>query len=217
MPAAKRKNAIIIGHGPLRETARIREKLKKADLVICADGGLRVARRLGVAPQVMIGDFDSAAPAMLRWARARGADLIRHPANKDKSDTELALDAAVQQGATDVEFIGVLGGRIDHTLANVELLVRAASANVRARIIDGTQEVFLAGSVFTVPGRAGDLVSLIPLTPSVIGVTLTGFRFPLRNTKIRQGSTLTLSNVITRPPAVVRFRRGRFLVVVNHR
>lgn len=209
--------AVVIGNGRVPAIRGVAARLRRADLLICADGGLRVARRAGVPPHILIGDFDSAPETLLAWARARGAQLVRHPRRKDKSDSELALDAAVDGGATQVEFLGVLGGRLEHTLANITLLVQAEARNVRAKIVDGRQELFLAQSETRVPGRRGDGVSLVPMTPRVTGITLTGFRYPLKNAAVRQGSTLTISNVIARPPATIRFKRGRLLVVVQHR
>lgn len=191
-------------------------RLRRVDLLICADGGLVVARRTGVPPHVVVGDLDSARAALLQWAVSRGARLLRHPVEKDKTDTELALDAAVAGGATEVEFLGVLGGRVDHTLANVALLIKAKSARVRARIFDGRQELFLADKVTKVSGRRGEVVSLIPLTPTITGVTLQGFKYPLSMATIKQGSTLAISNVLETNPATVRVGRGRLLVVVTH-
>lgn len=211
----KTRTAVIVANGPLLPRRDLTARLRRADLLICANGGLRVARRVGVPPQIVIGDFDSAPAGLLRWAQAHDARLIRHPARKDKSDTELALDAAVEGGAREVEFLGVLGGRVDHTLANVALLVQAEARGVRATIVDGDQKLLLARRATVVPGRRGDLVSLIPMTPTVTGITLTGFRYPLKNATARQGSTRTISNVIDRSPATIRFKRGRLLVVVT--
>lgn len=167
-------------------------------------------------PHIVVGDLDSAPWALVRWATVRGATLFRYPVQKDKIDTELALETAIDRGATDVEFLGVLGGRLDQTLAAVALLIKAESAGVRARITDGKQEAFLAHKVTRIAGRRGDIVSLIPLTPAVTGVTLEGFRYSLKDATIRQGTTLTVSNVIEAMPAIVRIGRGRLLVVVIH-
>jgi thiamine pyrophosphokinase len=178
---------------------------------------LRTAKRLGVPPHIVVGDLDSASAGLVRWAASRGATLVRHPVEKDKVDAELALEAAIDHGMTDIEFIGVLGGRLDHTLAGVAMLIKAESAGVRARITGGNQEAFLARNVTKIPGRRGDTVSLIPLTSRVTGVTLQRFRFPLKDATIRQGTTLSISNVIEAIPATVRIGRGRLLVVVIHR
>lgn len=201
----------------MRPHKDLRSRLRKADLLICADGGLRAARRLGIPPQIVIGDLDSVPAALVRWATSRGAKLLRFPPDKDKIDTELALDMAIDVGVTDVEFVGVVGGRLDQTLASVLLLIKAEAAGVRAKIIGEKQEAFLAHKVTEISGRRGDIVSLIPLTARVTGVTLKHFRYPMKDATIRQGTTLTISNVIEATPATVRIGRGRLLVVVNHR
>jgi len=209
--------AIVIANGPLRPRQDLRSRLRRADLVISADGGVRAARRLGFPPHIVVGDLDSAPPALVRWATSRGAKLLRHPVHKDKIDTELALDTALDAGVTDVEFVGVLGGRLDQTLASVTLLIKAESAGVRATIIGDKQEAFLARKITEISGRRGDIVSLIPLTARVTGVTLKHFRYSMKDATIRQGTTLTISNVIEATPATVRIGRGRLLIVINHK
>jgi len=131
------KSAVIIANGRFRPSAGLREVVAAADVVICADGGLRHARTLGRAPHIVVGDFDSVPPRLLAWAERRGAELRQHPTAKDKTDTELALDAAVAWGARLVDFLAVMGGRPDHALANLFLLVAARRHGVRSRIHDG--------------------------------------------------------------------------------
>lgn len=213
----RRRTAIIVANGPVSHRPDLRTRLRQADLLICADGGLRTARRLEIKPDMVVGDLDSASPALVQWATNEGARVLRHPVEKDKIDAELALEAAIELGATDVEFIGALGGRVDQTLAAIGLLATVKAAGLRGRIIDGKQEVFLADRVTKIPGRQGTVVSLIPLSPVVTGVTLKGFRYPLIGATVRQGTTVTISNVIQTVPASVRVGRGRLLVVVNHR
>src|SRR5512145_2694515 len=135
--------AAIVAAGPLRDRPGLRTRIRRADLVICVDGGLRAARRLGVRPDAAIGDFDSATAPLLAWARRAGAEIIRHPVEKDQTDAELALGFALARGAREVELFGALGGRVDHLLANVALLLRGGRA--RVRIVDGGVEMFLAG------------------------------------------------------------------------
>ncbi len=115
----------------------LRRAVQEADLIICADGGLRPIHALAIAPQVVIGDFDSVEPTLVEWARGHGSTLVPHPQDKDKTDVELALDHAIERGATEVDFFGVLGGRVDHMLANVALVTLATSRGIRTRIIDG--------------------------------------------------------------------------------
>lgn len=209
--------AAILAGGALHGGARLRGRLRAADLLICADGGLRAARRLGLRPDAAIGDFDSASRALLRWARNAGAEIVAHPAEKDKTDAELALDYAVARGAREVEVFGALGGRLDHLLANVGLLLNARARGVRLRLVDDATEAYLAGRRTALEARRGDLVSLLPLSGGVRGVTTRGLKYPLRRATLRGGSSLGVSNVVVSTPAAVAVGSGDLLVVVTRR
>jgi len=209
--------AAIVGNGRLPSTRGLRQLLRHADLVVCADGGLRPMRALRITPQVAVGDFDSASPSLLAWARRRGIRLLAHPREKDQTDSELAIQYALRSGATTIDLIGVLGGRLDHTLANIGLLVALAGRHRRARIVHGDTELFLAAPRASIPGRVGDRVSLIPLSARVAGVSTRGLKYPLADSTLRMDATRGISNEITFAPAHVRTRRGWLLVVVEHR
>jgi thiamine pyrophosphokinase len=208
--------AAIVGNGRLPPTRSLRQLLRHADLVVCADGGLRPTRALRVTPQVAIGDFDSASPSLLAWARRHGTRLLAYPREKDKTDTELAIQYALRAGASTIDLVGVLGGRIDHSLANIALLVALARQRRRARIVHGETELFLATPRASIPGRVGDRVSLIPLSARVSGVSTRGLKYPLADSTLRVDSTRGISNEITASPASVRTRRGWLLVVIEH-
>lgn len=208
--------AVIVGNGQL-PTRGLRRLLRQADLVVCADGGLRPMRALGIAPQVAIGDFDSASSSLLAWARRRGTRLQAHPREKDKTDSELAVQYALRAGANTIDLIGVLGGRLDHALTNIGLLIAIARQRRRARIVHGDTELFLATPRASIPGQVGDRVSLIPLSARVAGVSTHGLKYALAHGTLRMDATRGISNEITASPARVRARRGWLLVVVEHR
>jgi len=209
--------AAVVGNGRMRTPRAFREVLRRADLIICADGGVRLARAAGVVPHLVIGDLDSVDTPALAWARRRGARVIIHPREKDKTDTELAVEHAVAAGAGEIDLLGVLGGRVDHALANIALLIAVAEGGRRARILDGRAELFLADAQGAIPGEVGDLVSLIPLSDTVTGVATRGLLYPLTGGVLRITSTLGISNEITALPASVTVKDGRLLVVVTHR
>lgn len=209
--------AAVLAGGALRGGARVRRRLRGADLLICANGGLRSARRLGLRPDAAVGDFDSASPALVAWARRAGAEILVHPVDKDKTDAELGLDYAVACGAHEVEFVGVLGGRLDHLLANVGLLLNARARGIRARLVDDATDAWLAGRRAALDARRGDLVSLLPLSHHVLGVTTRGLKYPLRRATLRAGSSLGASNVVISTPATVRVKGGDLLVIVTYR
>lgn len=168
-------------------------------------------------PHVVIGDLDSASTALRAWAARRGARLVAHPAQKDKTDAELALEFAAAQGVRKIEFFGALGGRLDHELANIALLLRARAARITMRIIDGETTAFLAARRTMLPASAGDAVSLLPLSRRVTGVTTSGLLYPLDRATLHEGSTLGVSNVVTGRHPGVRREAGDLLVVVTRR
>lgn len=191
------------------------------DLVIAADGGARLAAGLGLRVDAWVGDGDSIDAAGLAELRQAGVPITRSPADKDESDAELALLAAIQAGATEVTILGALGGpRVDHELANLGLLAHPAATGVAVRLLDDRASVrLLVGpgpdggpARLNLAGRVGNLVSLLPLDDAV-GVTTTGLRFPLRDEALPAGPARGLSNVRDAAAAEVIVRRGRILVV----
>lgn len=185
-------------------------------LVVAADGGAHGARRLGFAVDLLVGDADSIQPAELARLQAEGVPIRRAERDKDESDTELAIAAAVELGAGGVVLVGALGGRrLDHALANIGLLAHPALAgrpccllaeDSRVRLLTGPATLDLAG-------RVGDLVSLLAFGDGAAGVTTTGLAFPLSDEPLPAGPARGLSNVRLAGTAAVSLRTGRLLVV----
>lgn len=192
-------------------------------LVIAADGGARHAGRLGLKVDRWVGDGDSIEPDDLAALGAAGVDIRRSPADKDESDTELAVLAAVEAGADAVTILGALGGvRVDHALSNVGLLEHPALAGRPAWLFDehGVRLSLVSAPdgagravVREAAGRTGDLVSLVPLGVSAAGVTTEGLRFPLSGEPLVLGRTRGVSNVRTRSVTRITLESGRLLVI----
>ncbi|MEO8469507.1 MAG: thiamine diphosphokinase [Chloroflexota bacterium] len=190
-------------------------------LVIAADGGARLADALGVPIDLWVGDGDSLGAAGQDELRRRGIPMTVAATDKDETDTELGLLAALDRGATRVTLIGVLGGpRPDHALVNMLLLGHPRAIDAEIEILDPTARIrLLAANAepgvladLDLGGREGDLVSLVPLE-DVVGVTTMGLRFPLTDATLKAGSSLTISNVRTSQVASVSIRAGRLLVL----
>jgi thiamine pyrophosphokinase len=190
-----------------------------ASLVVAADGGALRAASLGLTPAVVVGDLDSLDPVELARLEAAGIPVERSTVDKDESDAELAVLAAIARGATRITVLGAFGGpRLDHALANVWLLSHPAlrgcdacllDARVRIRLLDAT-----AGRVdATLIGRPGDVVTLLPFAGSAEGITTTELRYPLAGETLEPGPARGLSNVRLAPTATVRLQRGRLLVI----
>ena len=185
-------------------------------LVVAADGGARGARRLGFTIDLVVGDGDSLTPAELERLAAAHVEIRRAPLDKDESDTELAILAAVERAADKLTVVGAFGGpRLDHALANVALLALPALNGRSCELLDPTARVRLLTGPATLelPGRAGDIVSLLPFGDGVLGVTTDGLAYPLRDEPLPAGPARGLSNVRVGQTARVRVRAGRLLVV----
>ena len=204
---------VVVAHGEL--DPRDAEQLADADLVIAADGGALALHRLGRRPDRLVGDLDSIDGPLLDRLVADGVAVERHPPDKDASDTELGLEAALAAGATSVVLIGATGGeRLDHELANLLLLadpdlagrdVRAVRGHTSVRALSGGEELAL--------GRPGDVVTLLPVGGDAIGVSSTGLRWELEGSTLALGRSRGLSNEVVASGASVRLERGTLLVV----
>jgi thiamine pyrophosphokinase len=185
-----------------------------ADLVIAADSGLAHARALGVRVDLVIGDLDSVDPAELDAAVADGAVVERHPAAKDATDLELALDAALARDATAVHVLGIGGGRLDHFLGNVLLLAspRYAAARVDAHV--GGAHVSVVHDHVVLDGTPGQLCSLLPLGGPAVGVLTDGLRYPLHRETLPPGTTRGVSNEFVVSRATVSLESGVLLAVI---
>lgn len=192
------------------------------DLVIAADGGARHAPALKVDIDLWVGDGDSLGEAGITALVTRGVAIERWPTDKDRSDTELAVLAALQRDAAGVIIVGALGGpRIDHALANVNLLAMAELGERSGTIYTATSRMTLCrgpnprgdGGWTALTAHPGDLVSLLPYGGDVEGVSTSGLLYPLRDEPLRTGSSRGLSNVVTSVGGRVAVRRGSLLIV----
>jgi thiamine pyrophosphokinase len=207
--------AVVVASGEL--VAGDAAWLDAADLVIAADGGAASLDRIGRRPDMIVGDLDSIDPSLLERLAAEGIPIERHPADKEASDTELAVTCALDAEATEVVILGAVGGdRLDHELANLLLLadpalagrgVSAARGRTTVRAVHG------GGSALRLRGAAGDLVTLLAVGGDATGITTDGLRWPLAGAALAMGRSRGLSNEVLRAPASVRLERGTLLVV----
>ena len=185
------------------------------DLVIAADGGARHALALRRRIDRWVGDGDSIAPADLERLAADGVRIDHAPVDKDETDAELALLAAIEADAGRITILGALGGtRLDHELGNVWLLAHPALAGREVCLLGAGSRVRLAGPGRTdLAGAVGDLVSLLPFGGDAGGITTTGLRYPLRDEPLLNGPSRGLSNVREAADARLTLRTGRLLIV----
>ena len=188
------KQAIVLSGG---EPIAINPEIDLPDdaYVIAADSGLHHAERLGLAVDLVVGDMDSVDAAVLDEAVRNGSAIQRHPTDKDHTDLELAIDAALGLGTERILVVGSHAGRLDHLLGSMGLL--AATADHPA----------------TIDGRPGDRLSLVPAGSDVVGVTTEGLRWSLERETVAAGSTRGVSNVMDAPIASITAERGTLLII----
>lgn len=226
------KLGVVIGHGFFRGVEEERQLLQRVDVVIAADAGALYAMEMGRRPEAVVGDLDSlkeltVSSGVRVETSITGCRLIQAPAEKNETDMELALDEAIGRGCTEVVLLGALGGRLDHSLANLQLLASAAETGIRVWIQDGSSKVYLLlgegeapetageGSLGEVElsGRPGEYVSLLPFTPEARGVTTEGLKYPLRGEVLYLGRTRGVSNELVNGRAKVTLGSGKLLVI----
>ena len=190
------------------------QQARDADLVIAADGGADHLARWGIEPHLVVGDLDSLGPEQ----RERlGPDRVeRWPVEKDKTDTELAIDRAIARGADEIVLLGALGGpRIDHAVANILTLAFARRGTVSLRLAYGplSMRALFGGQRAVLGGAEGELVTLLAIGGDAVGVETDGLRYPLRGETLALGSSRGVSNEVARVGASVSLRSGTLLVV----
>jgi thiamine pyrophosphokinase len=203
-------NAVIVANGEMQGSARLQDLWQRADLRIAADGGARNARLfLERAPHIIIGDMDSVDEETRAWLELNSCEFIQHPRAKDETDLELALSLAQERGADEITILGAFGGRVDHFLANVFLLTNST----RFKIVDAASEMWVGTGNEAIHGEQGNIVSLIPISERVRGITTNGLEYPLRGETLERGSTRGISNVMLGERATVAWEDGTLLVV----
>ena len=215
--APLRSRALVVADGDVAADEPLLAPVDPAArLIVAADGGALKAERLGLLPDVVVGDLDSLGASEVDDLRRRGVEIQAHPADKDESDTELAVREAVRRGATAITIVGALGGiRFDHSLANVLLLASPAYAGIDVALVDAgtTIRAIQAPSTLAIDGAAGDLVSLLPLSDAVRGVRTSGLAFPLADDVLVRGPARGLSNVMTGERATIEIGEGSLVAV----
>lgn len=204
---------IIIASGEIEYTRNISRIIRDAQLIICADGGARHLKALDIVPHVMIGDFDSIHKNDLDFFQKKDVRMISYPPQKDQTDSELCIDWAIENNATDITLLGMTGTRMDHTLANIFLLKKIAEKNIPARIINEHNEIHVAIKDIQVTGNIGEILSLVPVTQKVTGVTVKGLEYPLENAVMYMGSSLGISNVFKQTVVSISIKDGMLIVI----
>ena len=209
-PGTARGHALILTGGPLPLELG---PLPDAEMVIAADEGIDNARLLGMPEDLLVGDLDSASDG----SEAFAGSVQRHPVDKDQTDLELALAAALAAGMKSVTVVGTMAGRVDHALGNLLLLTadRWQALRIDARI--DSARAWVVRDRLVVDGAPDELLSLMAIGGPATGVSTSGLAWPLDSALLESGPGLGLSNRMTGPTAKLSVQQGVLLVIAPGR
>jgi thiamine pyrophosphokinase len=206
---------IIVANAPVNADPRLSQIAASADYIIAADGGAQPLAATGIVPHLLIGDLDSLSDQHVAWLVSQGVEVQQYAREKDETDLELALLAAVARNASHIDLFCVLGGRWDHTVATIAMLSLPMLIGRTVRIFADGQTLAIVRDQIVLDGPVTRTVSLLPLTPTVDGITTTGLAYPLDHATLYFERSRGVSNVITSMPATVQVQSG-ILLVVQH-
>ncbi len=206
---------LIVANAPVEPDLRMSQLATNAAYIIAADGGALALQRAGIRPHILIGDLDSLSEAHVTLLSESGTQVRRYRRDKDETDLELAINAAVELGATHIDLCCVLGGRWDHTFATIALLTQPSLNQLHVSIYADNQVLQIVHDAVLIEGEIGHVVSLLPLTPKVTGISTTGLQYPLQEATLFFDRSRGVSNVITHIPASVQIASG-ILLIVRH-
>lgn len=192
------------------------------DSIVCADFGLEAAYALRLPVKYIMGDFDSVSPEILKYYRhlketSTAPEFMQYPRAKDATDTEMAIRWLVEQKPEEITILGATGGRLDHFLANIHVLMCPMTAGIPAFIIDSYNRLFLTDRSVKLQRENlfGKYISLIPLTERVYPVNLRGLKYPLEDYTLTIGNSRAVSNEIAEDAdiAEISFSEGILIII----
>ena len=208
-------NILIITGGNISKTF-LQNLLKKNEYnqIIAADRGLEILNKINIKPDYIIGDFDSVNKEILE--QYKNVPITYLKPEKDFTDTHMALKLAMEHGAKEITIVGAIGTRFDHSIANIHILKEALENNIEAEIIDEHNRIKLINKDTEI--KKDDkykYISLIPLTTTVNGVTLEGFKYSLEDATLKIGESIGVSNEQIETKATIKIKEGILISIFS--
>ena len=182
-------------------------------LIIAVDGGLIFAYENKININLIIGDLDTVPKDLVKVYKGKNIQILKYNSDKDYTDTHLAINYAMENGATEIEILGGIGSRLDHTLANIHVLKLPLEKNVKCKIINDNNCIYLVDEYIEIKKSIWKNVSLIPLTTEVEGVITEGLKYKLNNSCLQIGHSIGISNEIEGESASIRVGKGILIVI----
>jgi len=211
------KRAVIFLNGNKPPRNLVFETIKTTDTIICADGGAKHVIAAGLTPHSIIGDLDSLSLQLQKRLRRLQIEWVTFPADKDFTDSELAVKYAIEKGFLEIVVLGLVGDRIDHMLANITFFTNVVknTTDCLLQVVEEKQTMYYVRKKLVMTGQKGQVVSLLSLDGDARGVSTTGLRWKLQNEVLRFGESRGVSNEFIAKNATVSVEKGIILVIQN--
>ena len=204
--------ALILANGAPPGADFLKRAVARSALFVCADGGANIALLHGVMPHAIVGDLDSASPEALT---SLGAIEVIHDPDTERTDTEKAIEWILERGPfEEIVVLGAMAGRLDHVVGHLSLLRRFLD-RIPIVLEDEHARAWLARGVVPITEPPGTVVSFFAVGEPATGVTTSGLRFPLRDSRLELGAQDSVSNMVDVVPASITIGQGELLVIVN--
>lgn len=215
------KAAVVAAGQPMQDENRMHDLLKEVDYIICADGGMRILEKIGVRPDILIGDFDSISDTSEEKREAiqefaKDIPVQTYPTRKALTDMEICLSHALEKGVTEAYVFGGRGTRLDHSMANVTMLPVFYQRGMRITMFDDTNEICYVDSQIDLARRSNEwYVSFVPVGLEGATISLEGFEYPLHKKHIEYGHALAVSNHVTADVGHVTVHDGAVFAIFS--
>lgn len=208
----------IVLNGSVNDYNKTKQIIHKEnyDYIIGADGGCNHLYNMGILPNYVIGDLDSINKDLIKYYESKNIIFKKFPTHKDQTDAEICIHLAKTLNATEIHFIGALGGRIDHALSNIGLMYYVLEMGIEPKLLTSEEEVVIIhNDTKVIKGKKGDTISILALKQDAIGVTLEKLEYPLNKARVSYLSPLGISNVMLEDECNITVEDGYLLVIRN--
>lgn len=205
--------AVIITGGEVPSKELLLNEVKDADLIIGADKGCEILYKYNIIPNYILGDFDSANINIINSMEKLGCKKIKYKKEKDFTDTEIAVNLAIEKGSRRIVLLGATGTRYDHSLSNIGLMLKGLKKSIHIEIIDNNNRMFLTDKNMKLEGCPGDIISFHAYCDLVRNLTIRGAKYELINYDLNLGDGITTSNEFINKNIELSFDNGIILVI----
>ena len=208
----------IVLNGEVKDYKKTKEIIleENYNYIIGADGGCNHLFKMNITPNYIVGDLDSIKREIIEYYENKNVTFKRYPSHKDETDSEICIYLAKLLGADEIDIFATLGGRIDHTLANIGLMNYIKENNMKPRILTSEEEILMVkNETINLKGKKGDTISVISINGESKGVTLKKLEYPLDNATVNHLSPLGISNVMLEDECIISIKDGCALIIRN--